>query len=32
MTKILAEQKMDSIKEDFPDCFIIELAIPFEEF
>jgi len=32
MTKISAEQKMDSIKEYFPDCFIIELTIPLKEF
>ncbi len=32
MTKVSAEQKMDSIKEYFPDCFIIELTIPLEEF
>lgn len=31
MTRISAEQKMDSIKEYFPDCFIIKLTIPFEE-
>ena len=32
MTKVSAEQKMDSIKEYFPDCFIIELKIPLKEF
>ena len=32
ITKVLAEQKMDSIKEYFPDCFIIELTIPLEDF
>lgn len=32
MTRISAEQKMDSIKEYFPDCFIIKLTIPLEEF
>jgi len=32
MTKLSAEQKMDSIKEYFPDCFIIELTIPLKEF
>ena len=31
-TKLSAVQKMDSIKEYFPDCFIIELTIPLEEF
>ena len=31
-TKLSAVQKMDSIKEYFPDCFIIELVIPLKEF
>ena len=32
MTKISAVQKLDSIKEHFPDCFIIGLEIPLKEF
>ena len=31
-TKITAQQKMDSIKDLFPNCFIIKQFIPLEEF
>ena len=31
MTKISAQEKMDSIKKDFPDSFIIELPIRLKE-
>lgn len=31
-TRILAEQKMDSIKKYFPDCFIIKSTVPLENF
>ena len=31
-TKISAQQKMDSIKTMFPNCFIIKQSIPLKEF
>ena len=32
LKKILAQEKMDYIKDDFPDCFIIKKSIPLKEF
>ena len=32
LKKTLAQKKIDYIKDDFPDCFIIKKSIPLKEF
>ncbi len=32
LKKLVAQQKLDSIKNNFPDAFIIKKTIPFKEF